>query len=161
MPDGELPTQIGVGDRAVLKVQAGHEPAVGLGDPEAPQPDRTRARAMAERGRELKASVFGVHPGDRVRFRAHAAIVGSEQGIEDSPTSATTRATPARIARMWRDPPPRGRGRPERAQSLDGVAVLGLDTDDGDGVREPLQRQDAAIHVPNAVDAPRKMRDLA
>ena len=73
-----------VGDRAVLEVQARHDAAVRLGDPQAPEPDRARAGTLPQRGGELEAPVLRVHARDRVRSDVHGAVIaGREQRDRD------------------------------------------------------------------------------
>ena len=54
-----------------------------------------------------------------------------------------------------------GRRRGEGPQPLHGILALGHDAHDRDGVRDALERQRAAVHVPDAVQPSREMGDLA
>ena len=83
-PAGAFPTGIVVRDRAVVQVEAGHDAAVRLRDPEAPEPDRARAGSLAELLGELHGAFGRVHPRDRVRADVDpATAAGREQRDRD------------------------------------------------------------------------------
>jgi hypothetical protein len=122
-----------VGDRAVLEVQACDDAAVGLGDPQAPEPDRARPGALAELRAELEAPVLCVQARYRVRPHLHGAVVGSEQRDRDRDQRQDRRDPHADRPPSRALPDGGCRRRCEGLQSIDRVLALGHDSHDHDG----------------------------